>query len=71
MPSTHISDNSLERYLLGHIPDEVELARVEEHVIACVACQKRAEAMGDYITAMKGALKKAIAESEGENGCPS
>ena len=71
MPSTHISDNALELHLMGQIPDEVELARVEEHVIACVACQRRAEAMGDYITAMKDALQKANAESEGENGCPS
>lgn len=30
MPSTHISDHNLELYLLGHIPDEVELARVED-----------------------------------------
>ena len=70
MPSTHISDNSLELYLLGHIPDEVELARVEEHVIACTACRMRAEAMTDYITTMKDALKKANADGEGENGYP-
>lgn len=66
----HLSDDDLERYLMGQIPDDAELAQVEEHVIACVACQKRAEAMGDYITAMKEALKVANGGDDAKTSWP-
>lgn len=58
MPSTHISDNDLEHYLMAQILNEAELARVGEHLISCVACGMRAEAMGEQITAMKEALRR-------------
>ena len=67
-PSSHLSDYDLERYLLGQILDVPELARAEEHMIACAACPKRAEAITDYVTAMKDALKKADQFGESENG---
>ncbi len=55
-PSTHPSDDDLERYLMGQTQDEDELARLEEHLIGCPACVERAEAMTDYIAAVKAAL---------------
>lgn len=66
----HLTNDELELYLMGHIPDVVELERTEEHMIGCPERAERAEAMEDYITAMKDALKKANAEGEGEKGCP-
>ena len=31
----HISDDDLERYYLGMVKDEAELAPFEEHLLAC------------------------------------
>ena len=39
--SGHISDHDLERYHLGQVVDESELARLEEHILACPACAAR------------------------------
>jgi anti-sigma factor RsiW len=55
---SHLSDDELERCLMGKTHDEAELARVEEHLIVCPACAERAEAMGDYIKAMKESLRR-------------
>ena len=40
---THISDYDLERYHLGMVKDEAELALLEEHLLWCPTCVKRAE----------------------------
>jgi hypothetical protein len=34
----HIGDHDLERYYLGMIEEEAELAPFEEHLLACVEC---------------------------------
>src|ERR1039458_8604481 len=47
--SEHITDHDLERYHLGMIVEETELASLEEHLLACSACAERAEATADYI----------------------
>ena len=39
----HITDDDLERYCLGMIKDETELAPIEEHLLACPDCVQRAE----------------------------
>jgi hypothetical protein len=57
----HISDNDLERYYLGMVTVEVELAPLEEHVLACPSCAGRAEAVQDYVDAMRVALLKGSA----------
>jgi hypothetical protein len=36
--SEHVTDHDLERYHLGMIVEETELAALEEHVLACSAC---------------------------------
>ena len=47
--SEHIADHDLERYHLGMIVDEIELAPLEEHLLACSDCAERAQATADYI----------------------
>ena len=47
MSMEHISDDDVERYCLGMIDDEAELALLEEHVLTCPACARRAEQAQD------------------------
>jgi hypothetical protein len=47
MTRRHISDEDLERYYLGKVTDESELAPLEEHLLACSSCVKRAEEVQD------------------------
>ena len=54
--STHISEHDLERYYLGMITDEAELAALEEHLLACPQCVERAAASDAYINAMRQAI---------------
>lgn len=50
----HIADHDLERYYLGMIRNEAELAPFEEHLLACAGCAERAEEAADYVDAMRG-----------------
>ena len=56
--SGHISGDDLERYHLGMITDEAELAPLEEHLLACRACAERAEATARYVDAIRAAIIK-------------
>jgi hypothetical protein len=49
----HISDHDLERYHLGMVVDEAELAPLEEHLLACPKCVERAEESADYVDAIR------------------
>lgn len=51
----HVTDHDLERYYLGMVNDETELVALEEHVLACACCARRAEETQDYVDAMRGA----------------
>jgi hypothetical protein len=51
----HICDHDLERYHLGMVKDEVELAALEEHLLWCAACVDRAEAVAQYVDAVRAA----------------
>jgi chorismate mutase len=51
----HISDHDLERYHLGMVKDEAELAHLEEHLLWCEACVDRAEAAAQYVDTVRGA----------------
>jgi len=55
MEWTHISDHNLERYYLGMVKDEAELAPLEEHILACASCAERADEAQDYVDAMRAA----------------
>jgi hypothetical protein len=52
----HICDEDLERYYLGMVKDEVELGPLEEHLLACSPCVKRAEDAQNYVDAMRAAI---------------
>jgi hypothetical protein len=45
----HISDHDLERYHLGMVKDEAELAALEEQLPWCGVCVDRAEAAAWYV----------------------
>jgi anti-sigma factor RsiW len=52
----HISDHDLERYYLGMVKDEAELAFLEEHLLVCPACVEHAESMQEYVDILRAAL---------------
>ena len=52
----HISDDNLERYHLGMVADEVKLAVLEEHLLACRECAGRAEECAAYVDSMRAAM---------------
>jgi hypothetical protein len=52
----HISDENLERYYLGMVTDESELGAMEEHLLACSSCVKRAENAQDYVDLIRAAI---------------
>lgn len=52
----HISDHDLERYHLGMVIDEAELAPIEEHLLACPTCAQRAEQAAEYVDTLRAAI---------------
>ena len=61
---THISDDNIERLLLGMIKDEAERERIEEHLLACEKCVRRAEETREYIRTIRAALARTEASTE-------
>lgn len=59
MNAEHISNHDLERYYLGMVTEEAELAPLEEHLLWCSWCVKRAEQTQDYVDAMRVAMLEA------------
>jgi hypothetical protein len=55
---SHLTDHDLERYHLGMVTDETELARIEEHYLGCPECAERAEGVADYVDMMRAAAIK-------------
>lgn len=55
MPDFHLSQHDLERYHLGMVKDEAELAPIEEHIMSCDHCVRRAEEVADFVDAMRAA----------------
>jgi hypothetical protein len=49
----HITDHDLERYYLGMVKHETELAALEEHILACPPCAERADEAQDYVDAIR------------------
>jgi hypothetical protein len=54
----HISDDDLERYHLGMISEDAELAKIEEQILACAGCAERAEQAADYVDLMRRTIIK-------------
>ena len=53
MSADHISDDDLERYYLGMVTREEELAALEEHLLWCRSCVERAEETQDCEDAIR------------------
>jgi len=51
----HISDEALERYVMGAVKDEGQLAAMEEHLLVCAQCIGRADEAQEYVGTMKAA----------------
>ena len=51
----HIDDHDLERYHLGKVLEDAELGRLEEHMLWCGGCVERAEAIAQYVDAVRAA----------------
>ena len=60
---SHISDDDLERYAMGAVKDEWELAALEEHLLLCGWCIDRAESTDLYVEAMRAAVKRLQAKA--------
>jgi hypothetical protein len=53
LAAEHISDHDLERYYLGMVTDERELAAIEEHLLWCTSCVDRAEESERFVEATR------------------
>ena len=51
----HIDDHDLERYHLGMVKEEAELAALEEHLLWCGPCVDRTEAASQYVDTVRAA----------------
>ena len=49
----HLSDDQLEHYYMGIMVLESELTELEEHLLWCTFCVKRAEETQNYVDAMR------------------
>lgn len=58
----HVSDDTLERYVMQTLP-ESESGPLEEHTLICPDCRERLQAELDFVTAMRGAAAK-VREAE-------
>jgi len=56
MSEEHIEDHDMERYYLGMVTEEEELAPLEEHILGCSLCAERADETQDYVDAIRIAL---------------
>ena len=59
MEERHISAEDLERYYLGMVRVEADLARIEEHLLWCHKCLDRMEHTERYIDAVRNAAFRA------------
>ena len=52
----HISDDDLERFHLGKITDDAELAIIEEHLLWCSRCIDAAEEAAHYVDTIRAGI---------------
>jgi anti-sigma factor RsiW len=57
MSKQHLTTDDLERYCLGMVTASEELAKLEEHLLACPVCVQRAEHAEDYVAVVQAALR--------------
>ena len=61
----HISDDDLERLILGTITDESELAPLEEHLLVCDECIERGGGTQQFVESVGTALRRLQAKRKG------
>ena len=49
MSGEHLTTDELEAYYLGKVVSEIDLARIEEHLLWCHQCLDRIEAVERFI----------------------
>ena len=54
----HISDHDLERFHLGMVKAETELATIEDHLLWCSTCVNRAEEYAEYVDDIRAGIIK-------------
>ena len=64
-PDGHIEAEDLERYSMGHAPEEAA-ARIEEHLLGCESCRVQLAETDAYVAA----VRKAAAELRGLEAKP-
>lgn len=52
----HLSNHDLERFHLGMLEGEGELASLEEHLLWCHSCVERAEESAQYVDDLRAAI---------------
>jgi hypothetical protein len=52
----HISDHDLERFHLGMVKDEGEVAVIEEHLLWCSRCIGATEDAAEYVDTIRAAV---------------
>jgi anti-sigma factor RsiW len=62
-PVRHASENALEEYALGRLP-EPELASLEEHLLLCDKCRERLRTVDELIEMLRVATGAAGARSK-------
>jgi hypothetical protein len=65
MAADHIAEDYMERYLLGKVTQEEELALLEEHLLKCGQCIERAEENKEYVKTIRAALECRLARGKG------
>lgn len=63
MPAPHISDELLDQYALGTLPEE-RVAVVEEHLLSCEPCQSRLDASDEFAMLFRAASVQPDARPE-------
>jgi hypothetical protein len=58
LSSIHPNEDSLERYAMGLINEDAELAPLEEHLLACPSCCQRAEFWEHYVWSIRSSLSQ-------------
>lgn len=64
MACLHISEDDLERYALGCLPEAQE-APLEEHLLVCEECRDRLARWDEYVGAMRAACRETTSVTGG------
>lgn len=70
MDSSHISDDSIELYLLGQLPNDRKLAGVRLHVLTCESCAARVEKAQSAMQVARDTPHRRVPAAGQSNSCP-